>query len=168
MRFITYLCIFLFLISTATAASIMPVKCTDGTIVMTDNFSAGDDICLYGTGFTPGETVDLYVVDNQSYAPGQAYVDVSGAVEQATTDARGILKLQKIWSDIKQGLYDFIADRNRDHAYDTGDVVNAATYHPATNETEQPPAEEVPEFGTLAALFLLIGIGIIIHRRRRL
>ena len=101
MRATIYALLILILAASASAATIMPVKCNDGTIEMTDTFEEGDDICVYGTGFEADEELDLYVVtDKDHYYQGEDYQDESGAVETATTNSNGVLGLKKLCSGV--------------------------------------------------------------------
>lgn len=165
-----FLFLLLLVLPVAQAATIMPVDCTTGTVGTLQN-----EACLYGTGFEPGQEMDLYVVEDQDlYLMGGDLNDVSGHIERAQADERGLLKLWTVWEDFVGGVFDFIADINLNGRIDQGDVLNAG--NPILSHTgggnssngggSNDDIEEVPEFGTLAALAVLIGASIIAYRRR--
>ncbi len=162
--------ILLIILPIASAASIMPVKCDASSVG--PGFQAGEDVCVYGTGFDPGAEVDLYVInDQENYTQGQALNDLSGDVERVQTTNKGILVLKKIWSALVDGVYDFVADINLNGNYDQGDVVNAGNMivQEESEDLKDPEddIEEVPEFSVIASAIVLIGAGIIIHKKRK-
>jgi uncharacterized protein YfaP (DUF2135 family) len=67
-----------------------------------------------GVNLTPGETIDLYVVDDvRFWSEDMALVDVSGGAETVTVDGNGEF-LQQVWaSPSLVAPYDIVADRDR-------------------------------------------------------
>jgi len=158
----------LLVISLVSAASVMPVKC-DGSEA-TNQFHEGESLCVYGTGFTPDQEVDIYVVkDQDSYVGGQELNDLSGGAERSSITPHGILILQKVWDWLVQGVYDLVVDINLNGKYDDGDVVNAV-HHAITvtgNNTGADDVEEVPEWSMIGVLIiLLVSVIVIMHHRR--
>lgn len=161
---------FLMLIASALvqAGAIHPFEC-DGTA--NNTFEEGGDLCVYGTGFQANQIVDVYVVkDHDSYITGQL---LNPEVEktEVTITTKGILALTKVWTAVKKGFFDLIADTNRDGKYDKNDVTNVGSgYGFVVNGAETGGNQtngEVPEFSTVTALLALIGANYFIWKKRR-
>lgn len=163
--------LFILLIGNVTAASVMTVSCD--TLEGTDEFSEGDSLCVYGSGFEAGEDVDLYVVENSDdYTDNMELTDVTQEVETVTVTSQGVLVLKKIWNFIVQGVYDIVADINNDGKYNSGDVVNSASAAGVTVNEGSPTtngedlAGEVPEWSTIGSLLVLAIAGLFIYKNR--
>jgi len=78
-----------------------------------------------GRNFTPGDMIDLYVVDDISYwSEGLSLVDVSGGRETVTVGQDGEF-LQRVWaSPSLVAPYDIVADVNQDGTLDEKDLVD--------------------------------------------
>jgi len=92
------------------------------------SFSAlvGDAVYAKGSGFTPGATVRLMVINNQEiFADGEALTDVSGGCESVTVNADGTLPNTMIVSSATAGQYDVVADTEPFGVYSAGDAVSS-------------------------------------------
>ncbi len=155
----------LVMLSLASAADpvVMPYNCAG---FGQNEFDVGDDICVYGTGFSEGQEYDIHIVEDQgAYNAG----DSPTIVATKTVQTSGfVLGLTKLWTAVKAGFYDLFVDSDQDSQYSEGDSVNIGEGPGVTvrgDDTEDPPQPEVPEFSTVTALLALIGAGIIIRRK---
>jgi hypothetical protein len=166
----TLLIVALLALGTAAAKPvIMPYKC-DGSIA-TNEFSEGEDLCVYGLGLEAGQDVDLYVLDDKDeYTIGEDIAAQALHQETVQANGKGILSLKKVWTAIKDGFYDLVA--SVDGLLSEDDVVNAGD--PALdsgNETDEGGQEDgdtdVPEFSTIMAITILALAGLFIAKKRK-
>ena len=126
----------------------------------------GEDVYVYGTGFEGNQTISVLVVPDDSYTGGEPYQ--SEAEATVRTNSRGVLFLQKIWTALKAGFFDLIADLNGNGRHDGADVVVRGT-GPGLTVTDPSPAREIeegPEFSA-PSIPILAGIGVYLVWRRR-
>lgn len=124
----------------------------------------GSDVYIYGTGFDPNADVSVLVVPDDSYADGQGYAPEASATVR--TNSSGILFLQKIWTAVKAGFYDLIADLDGNGRHDGADVVVRGSSPGLTVGNPEARPEDVPEFSALT-IPLLAGVGAYLVWRRR-
>ncbi len=96
-------------------------------------FRRGNDVYAKGTGFTPLSTVDIYVVLDQDWVPGDIIPlpdESTNGVEMVTIGALGRLVCTKIWGrQLDPGDYDIVVDADQDGTFDPadGDAVDGET-----------------------------------------
>ncbi len=142
--------------------NIMPINCK--TMQATNNYEENESLCVYGTGFQANQEINILVVEHKKqYQEGGELKDKTEKIETIRTTNKGILILTKIWEKVKQGIYDIIADINKNSKYDQGDVVNSID----EGITIKGEAQEVPEFPTIMSIIILIAAGIFIQKKRK-
>lgn len=160
---------FLLLISIVNAEPvIMPYDC-NGTA--TNNFSAGEDICVYGLGFQENQDVDFYLLENKDTYEVGSDLATNALQKETINTGNGFLGLKKLFNALVDGIYDIFADTNNDGRLDRTDVLNAGNpliehQDEGTEDDLDEDVEDVPEFSTIAALLTLAAAGIIIAKRR--
>ncbi|WP_455370081.1 LamG domain-containing protein [[Eubacterium] cellulosolvens] len=101
---------------------------TDSTGTIKDIFTTDETVYATGSGFTPGTSVDVYIVRDLAWNDGRAIPeDVStDGMNTVVADSSGNLGPTAVWSPaLTNGEYDMVFDINQNGQYDAGiDVVD--------------------------------------------
>ena len=102
--------------------ALLPVNST-GSIK--DYFGIDDAVYTKGVGFPSNKNVSLYVVNNSNFTNGIQLRDVSGAIENVTTNSEGRINVTNIWNNSQDGIYYIVADVDQDgHYNNTVDTIS--------------------------------------------
>ncbi len=132
----------------------MPVYC-DGSAA-SDTFNDDEDVCVYGVGFDADAAIDIVLEDDSQI------VDTT----TQTTNDNGVLSLRNLWSNLKRGVYNFFVDGNQNGEADGNEEKQSLFIIGEPVEEDPQDVEEVPEFGTVTSLLVLIIAGFAIYKKR--
>ncbi|MEA1866326.1 MAG: hypothetical protein U9N46_14270 [Euryarchaeota archaeon] len=83
-------------------------------------YRTNEDVYAAGSGFTPGTSVDIYVVLDQDWNDGdQIPADVTGAVETVPVNDGDVGPVLVWHAPLTPGRYDIVIDANQNGFYDT-------------------------------------------------
>jgi len=123
-----------------------------------DTFMIGDPVYAIGSGYTPGATYTLYVMNDQTWTGGESLI---GAITTAsvTIDGSGNIPATQIWASAVQGLYDIVVDVDGSVTYSTGDAIDGDI---------NVGFEAIPEFSTIAIpVASILGLLFFFNYRKR-
>ena len=102
---------------------------------------SGMPVCVAGSGLRPQQAFRLLVVaDQRRYASGEAYVDLSGAIEEVTAGRDGLFPSTAVWESSLPGAYDVVADAAPFGVVSEGDLISEI---PLTGLVVQAPPAEI-------------------------
>ncbi|RLG71955.1 MAG: hypothetical protein DRO11_03315, partial [Methanobacteriota archaeon] len=85
------------------------------------NFPPSAEIYVIGSGFTPGSSVDIYVIETTDSMPdGTPLTDYRGAPTTVDVNNVGQIETTLLWATPEEGDYDIVADVDQDGVFDTG------------------------------------------------
>jgi hypothetical protein len=121
-------------------------------------FKTTEIVYAIGRTFTPNSTMDVYIVSDKNWKPGDAIgTYVSGGKTAVTTDSNGDFMATPVWTVPVVGNYDMVFDGNRNGVYDEGiDYIvglNAIGFYVADEIIKKPRIGVTPssnyDYGTL-------------------
>lgn len=157
----------LVLISAVYAESLQPMACD--TFTPDTEFSEGDSVCFYGVGYDETE-VDISLQNTDSGGDDYFLADVqtnNGVLSSVFNAISGAFE------DVKAGIYRMIVTLSgKEVEFGDDVIVNGETSGDddpedvCLDDCREDFNPEVPEFSTIAAGGLLVGIGYFIHKKR--
>ncbi len=137
-----------------------------------DTFYVGDEVYVYGSGYTPNTHYNISVVNDTTWFDGKPIpVRVSGTATTVTVNETGFIVNSSlnpasspalIWSYAEIGKYDIVVDVNGNGTYDAGiDALDDIDVNGAGFET-------IPEFTTIAIpIAIVLGLIFLFHRKKQ-
>ena len=99
------------------------IESCDSAGVKDDLFDLPEDVYVFGIGYAPSTTYDMYMVDDAAtWSDGIAIPPrVSGTASAVSSDATGDIPTTLVWgSPLVPGKYDIVVDVNGNGVYDAG------------------------------------------------
>jgi hypothetical protein len=138
-------------------------------------FASSDTVYATGTGFAPGQDVDIYVVNATDWPVPYGDTipaDLSGGLETVTPDGSGDLPVALVWApSLTVGEYYLVFDVRPYEEYEQGDV---SYYFEVTSGGTAPvggtayPLNKVAILAPWIALAAIVaGVSLLVLRRRR-
>lgn len=100
-------------------------EATDAVGGTKDVYTTRETVYASGSGFMPGDVVDIYVTEDKHWEDGMPINSTIYAGPVTVTVAgNGTITGEEVWPDPVPGEYDMVFDTNQDGSYNTGDVVD--------------------------------------------